>query len=148
MTCIQDEAQRADARFPGNTYVCYSLLLDRAVSGQRGGNVEKKEGSANRPVSSDCRPAERQRPLAGRSALPPVTDRGRHETERDGETNSSAPVTRQLPSGGASPPAVVRQAISGYRFVAMCQQRQQRLPVCLRVGHGSATPPATFLLRF
>ena len=29
-------------------------------------------------------------------------------------------------SGGASPPAVVRQTISDYKFVAMCQQRQQR----------------------
>ena len=51
-------------------------------------------------------------------------------------------------SGGASPSAVVRQTISGYKFVAMCQQRQQRRPVgALACGRGSVTPPAPFLLR-
>ena len=54
-------------------------------------------------------------------------------------------------SGGANPPAVVRQTISGYStgiYLAMCQQRQQRRPLCLRAGRGSATPPALFWLRF
>ena len=37
-------------------------------------------------------------------------------------------------SGGASPSAVVRQTISDYKFIAMCQQRQQRRPLHLRAG--------------
>ena len=43
--------------------------------------------------------------------------------------------------------AVVTQTISGYKFAAMCQQRQQRRPVRLLAGRGLATPPAPFRLR-
>ena len=38
-------------------------------------------------------------------------------------------------SGGASPPAVVRQTISGHNFIAMCQQRNNDDPnVCMRAA--------------
>ena len=79
--------------------------------------------------------------------------RSKHRVDRRAEkpSRSSEKPSRSSPvtsSGGASSPALVRHAISGYRSIAMCQQRQQRRPVCLRAGHGSATPPAPFLLCF